>query len=159
MNPTTCYCKHRNVNPLKMKFSPFLKNTNRSFKCSCEHSEIEKLKNEMALVKKKLDEAYVTIAEMEFELDSVDLLALQNQWLREELMKLKSEKESVISRQEEEDPATRKNRRSYRQQVSAGVLEPQLESPTQVQRYGLILQQLKSNLIFQGNSLTTSETT
>ncbi|XP_016979640.1 uncharacterized protein LOC108044978 [Drosophila rhopaloa] len=131
MNPTSCSCKHRNVNPPK--------NKNSLFNCYCEDSENEQLKNEITLVKKQLDEAHDTIAEMEFELESVDVLALQNQLLREEIMKLKSQEEGVISRDDEEDPVTRKNRRSYRQQVSAGILEPQLKSPTEKQRYGFIL--------------------
>ncbi|KAH8353234.1 hypothetical protein KR084_009763, partial [Drosophila pseudotakahashii] len=107
--------------------------------CYCEHSESDLQRNEMVLVKEELDKAYDVIAEMEFELESMDLLALQNQWLRDELLKVKAEAVGVIYRDEVDDAASRKDRRTYRQQVSAGVLNPELESPTQEQRYGLIL--------------------
>nr|XP_016997339.2 uncharacterized protein LOC108057552 [Drosophila takahashii] len=93
----------------------------------------------MVLVKEELDKAYDVIAEMEFELESMDLLAVQNQWLREELMKVKAEAVGVIHRDEEDNPASRKNRRTYRQQVSVGILEPERKSPTQDKRYGLVL--------------------
>ncbi|XP_037709254.1 uncharacterized protein LOC119546774 [Drosophila subpulchrella] len=131
MDQRTCQCKKRNVNPLKKKFSQLLKKNS--------HSETEKLRNEMYLVKNELEKAYEVIDDLEFELESVDLLALQNQWLRDELMKLKAQEDGVISRDEEEDPASRKRRRSYRQQVSVGMLDPQLISPPQEQRFGIIL--------------------
>jgi len=51
-------------------------------------------------------------------------------------MMLKAEEMGVIHRDLEEDPATQRERRSYRQQVSAGMVSPQLESPLQEQRYG-----------------------
>ncbi|XP_016964016.1 uncharacterized protein LOC108033883 [Drosophila biarmipes] len=138
MDRRTCQCKNRNVNPLKKTFSRALKKSCQEyFKCCC--SETEKLRSDMVLVKNELEKAYEVIAEMEFELDSVDLLALQNHWLRDELVKLKAQEDAVMPRVEEEDPASRRGRRSYRQQVSAGMLDPLLKSPSQEQRFGVIL--------------------
>ncbi|EDW52163.1 GM17011 [Drosophila sechellia] len=103
---------------------------------NCGHNETEELKYKLLEVQKELDEANYFIAEIKFELDSVDIPALQNQWLRDELMMLKAEEVGVIRRDLEEDPATQKERRSYRQQVAAGMVSPQLECPLQEQRYG-----------------------
>jgi len=63
MDHRTCQCKKRNVNPLKKKFSRLLKKNS--------HSETEKLRNEIDLVKHELEKAYDVIDEMEFELESV----------------------------------------------------------------------------------------
>jgi len=63
MDRRTCQCENRNVNPLKKKFSRLLKKNS--------HSETEKLRNEMDLVKNELEKAYDVIDEMEFELESV----------------------------------------------------------------------------------------
>ncbi|XP_043656206.1 uncharacterized protein LOC122622088 [Drosophila teissieri] len=103
---------------------------------NCGLSEADELKYKLFEVQKELDEANDFIAEIKFELDSVDILALQNQWLRDELLKLKAEEVGVIHRDWDEDPATRKERRSHRQQVSVGMVSPQLECPRQEQRYG-----------------------
>ncbi|KQS70348.1 uncharacterized protein Dere_GG26265 [Drosophila erecta] len=111
----------------------------------CGHSETDQLKYKLSQVQKELDEANDFIAEIKFELDSVDILALQNQWLRDELMMLKAEEVGVIHRDLEEDPATRRERRSYRQQVSAGMVSPQLKRPLQEQRYGRKLDKLMAD--------------
>ncbi|XP_033151037.1 uncharacterized protein LOC117135124 [Drosophila mauritiana] len=116
-----------NLNELKHKMRRLL---------NCGHNETEELQYKLLEVQKELDEANDFIAEIKFELDSVDILALQNQWLRDELMMLKAEEVGVIHRDLEEDPATQRERRSYRQQVSAGMVSPQLECPLQEQRYG-----------------------
>ncbi|XP_002088828.3 uncharacterized protein LOC6527748 [Drosophila yakuba] len=103
---------------------------------NCGQSDTDELKYKLFEVQKELDEANDFIAEIQFELESVDILALQNQWLRDELLKQKAEEVGVIHRDLDEDPATRMERRSHRQQVSVGMVSTQLECPLQEQRYG-----------------------
>ncbi|KAH8345355.1 hypothetical protein KR067_007268 [Drosophila pandora] len=59
-----------------------------------ELNELEQLKAKVEKLQRALDESYDIIDEMDFELESVDLLEMQNQSLREELAALKLETEA-----------------------------------------------------------------
>ncbi|XP_022224201.2 protein Daple [Drosophila obscura] len=59
-----------------------------------ERSELEQLKAQVEKLQRALDESYDIIDEMDFELDSVELLETQNQSLREEVTALKAKLET-----------------------------------------------------------------
>ncbi|KAH8412401.1 hypothetical protein KR009_001808 [Drosophila setifemur] len=88
-----------------------------------EISEMEELKAKVEKLQRALDESYDIIDEMDFELDSVDVLEMQNQSLREELAALKLNKEAGAEAEskseddpppkyQEDDPAGYRKRQS-----------------------------------------------
>ncbi|XP_017847578.2 microtubule-associated tumor suppressor 1 homolog A [Drosophila busckii] len=66
-------------------------------------SEVEQLQAKLAKMQQALDESYDIIDEMDFELESVDLLEVQNQRLRDELAQLKAEQAAAAAQTVEED--------------------------------------------------------
>ncbi|XP_034670039.1 uncharacterized protein LOC117902628 [Drosophila subobscura] len=89
----------------------------------------------------ELDAAYDIVSEMDFDLDDVYLLEIQNQWLRDELKELKANAETeggevyVAHRNRKERPSARHKRRIYRQQVACGMLGQSLKELALERRY------------------------
>ncbi|EDW77987.1 uncharacterized protein Dwil_GK24774 [Drosophila willistoni] len=71
-----------------------------------ERSEVEELQAKLNKVQKALDESYDIIDEMDFELESVDLLEMQNQSLRDEISALKIKLEKAQHQQEQQQQPT-----------------------------------------------------
>ncbi|KAH8285800.1 hypothetical protein KR018_008608 [Drosophila ironensis] len=68
-----------------------------------EITEVEQLKVQVEKLQRALDESYDIIDEMDFELESVDVLEMQNQSLREELAALKLESQGAAASSENAD--------------------------------------------------------
>ncbi|KAL7741791.1 hypothetical protein ACLKA6_000397 [Drosophila palustris] len=89
--------------------------------------EVQELQAKLAKMQTALDESYDIIDEMDFELESVDLLEMQNQSLREELAALKKQlaapQPEVVDdpppKYEPEDPVDLEARRAYRRNVAS----------------------------------------
>ncbi|XP_001356381.3 daple-like protein [Drosophila pseudoobscura] len=103
-----------------------------------ERNEVEQLKAQVEKLQRALDESYDIIDEMDFELDSVDLLETQNQTLREEVTALKAmlgavegavsasapiEDDDPPPKYQPEDPTGRHECRNYRQHVVSSCCE------------------------------------
>ncbi|BFF93655.1 uncharacterized protein DMAD_11468 [Drosophila madeirensis] len=104
-----------------------------------ERSEVEQLKAQVEKIQRALDESYDIIDEMDFELDSVDLLETQNQTLREEVAALKAKLAAVEvagynesapaldddppPKYQPEDPTAHNECRHYRQHVVSSCCE------------------------------------
>ncbi|XP_034472911.1 uncharacterized protein LOC117780470 [Drosophila innubila] len=90
--------------------------------------ELQQLQAKLAKMQSALDESYDIIDEMDFELESVDLLEMQNQSLREELAALKTQLATASQadivddpppKYEPEDTVAREARREYRRNVAS----------------------------------------
>ncbi|KAH8263212.1 hypothetical protein KR044_005954 [Drosophila immigrans] len=92
-------------------------------------AEVQQLQAKLAKMQTALDESYDIIDEMDFELESVDLLEMQNKSLRDELSALKTQLATapplaaVVDdpppKYTPEDPATPEARRDYRRDVAS----------------------------------------
>ncbi|TDG45946.1 hypothetical protein AWZ03_007666 [Drosophila navojoa] len=96
-------------------------------------AEVEQLQVKLAKMQAALDESYDIIDEMDFELESVDLLEMQNKSLREELAALKAQLEASAAQAasapaDDDDPPpkyepTDQACRNYRQHVASSTCD------------------------------------
>ncbi|XP_023169501.2 mitogen-activated protein kinase kinase kinase kinase 4 [Drosophila hydei] len=97
-------------------------------------AEVEQLQAKLAKMQTALDESYDIIDEMDFELESVDLLEMQNKSLREELAALRTQLDegaaqvpSAVPADDDDPPPkyepTDQARRSYRQHVASSTCD------------------------------------
>ncbi|XP_068140909.1 protein Hook homolog 3 [Drosophila tropicalis] len=70
-----------------------------------ERNEVDELQAKLSKLQKALDESYDIIDEMDFELESVDLLEMQNQSLRNEVSALKTKLEQAQHQQQQQQPS------------------------------------------------------
>ncbi|EDW12532.1 ERC protein 2 [Drosophila mojavensis] len=96
-------------------------------------AEVEQLQAKLAKMQAALDESYDIIDEMDFELESVDLLEMQNKSLREELAALKAQlneraAQAASAPADDDDPPpkyepTEQACRNYRQHVASSICD------------------------------------
>ncbi|XP_017153074.1 uncharacterized protein LOC108162720 [Drosophila miranda] len=102
---------------------------------------MEPRSDEVLHLQAELDAAYDIISEMDFDLDDVDILKIQNQWLRDELKELKEKSGwedlgDVSHRNIGERQSDRHKRRRYRLNVARGMHGQSLKNLALERRYG-----------------------
>ncbi|XP_022231303.1 uncharacterized protein LOC111080153 [Drosophila obscura] len=103
-------------------------------------AEVVLLRETLFRLQAELDAAYDVISVMDFDLDDVELLEMQNQWLRDELKELKANAADgaevyVPHRNRKERLSARHRRRIYRQHVAGGMHGQSLKDLALERRY------------------------